>query len=310
VILTVLLIAALAAWVWSSDFMQSQTAGDYTDLTDYGDEYRADEELKAAQEEYGKLTDGAKILSRAPLAEEKFIALTFDGMADRGVMDGIAKQLDLFHMTGAFFFEGSNAAQDPKTADNIARDYIVGNYSYVGISHGEKLAPQKLLEELVKTQKVLQVTTGKNSGFFKLANTRYTPEVLKAAKASGLAYAAGQQTLLRPGEIRDVQTARDFVAKLQSGTIVSFRLGIPTDIRFEEGKTDDRPAIDKRPNLELKKWDERKQTTRVSPVETVTLLCEALKEAGFKTVPLTVFVPTAVNSLATEHPPDAGTAEE
>ena len=302
--LALLALAVLAAFIWQLDFFHTQTAGRYKDLTDYGAAYNATEELKAAREEYAKLQDGTKILSRAPETGEKVIALTFDGMADRGVLHGIAKVLDQHKMTAAFFMEGSNVAQEPKVADDIAKQYAIGNYSYVGLTHGERMQPDKLLQELVRTQKVLKVATGSAPSYFKLANTRYTPEVLKVAKASGLSYAVGQQTLLHPGEIQDEATADAFVARLQPGTIVSFRLGIPTDIRWEEGKTDDRPAIDKKPNLKLKKWDNRKQTKRVTPVEETKLLCDALQRAGYQTIHLMMFQPTAVTQLSTQPAPD------
>jgi peptidoglycan/xylan/chitin deacetylase (PgdA/CDA1 family) len=196
-----------------------------------------------------------------------------------------------YQLTGTFFLEGQNAAQDAKLVAVMDKDGVTfGNYSYLGISQGDRLSKEQLLTEFCKTQKVLKITAGKQVAVFKLDRTNYTPDLLKCAKASGLDFAVRSSVVVPVKNITDEASAAQFVATLKPGSIISVQLGIPTGIVFEQGKTDDRPAVDKKPNLALKEMPAEVDNV----VEVVNWVCAALVKDGYTVVPVTAFKDTAV----------------
>ena len=301
-----LLVCVLAGGFWYYRHSQTSTqqTGMYANLTDFTTEYQAKDELAAATKAYEEAVP-ARIIVGKPGDTAKEIALTFDGMADRGVMEGVVTALQKYKLTGTFFLEGQNAAQDAKLVAAIDKaGFPMENYSFVGISQGERLSKEQLLTELCRTQKVLQVTAGKPATLLKLNRTRYVPDLLKGAKACGLDFAVQSTVFVPVPSITTAAEAEQFVATLKPGSIVSVQLGIPTDIVFEKGKTDDRPAVDKQPSLNLK------ETPAAAPavVDVVNWICAALVKDGYSVVPVTAFKDTAVNGTAVPSPKKAALA--
>lgn len=287
-----LLVCVLAGGFWYYQHSQTgtQQTGAYANLTDFTTEYQAKDEVAAANKAYAEAVP-AKVIVGKPGDKSKEIALTFDGMADRGVMEGVVTALQKYKLTGTFFLEGQNAAQDAKLVAAIDKaGFPMENYSFIGISQGERLSQEQLLTELCRTQKVLRVTAGKPATLLKLDRTRYVPDLLKGAKACGLDYAVQSTVYVPVPSITTAAEAEQFVATLKPGSIVSVQLGVPAGIVFEKGKTDDRPAVDKQPNLKIK------ETPAAVPavVDVVNWVCAALVKDGYAVVPVTAFKDTAV----------------
>lgn len=149
-----------------------------------------------------------------------------------------------------FFVEGSNAARESTVIQKLVQDdQELGNYSFVGIDKAERLPADRLLEQFVKTQKVLQVTAGKPATLFKLPDTRYLPDLLRAAKASGLECAVQSTVTVRPAELAQEGAFEKVLAQLQPGSILSLRLDHPVPLVIKTKKEADVPAIDKQPTI-------------------------------------------------------------
>lgn len=292
----VVLICAIAGGLWYfHDLSKPQeSAGEYANLADYSSAYQAQDEIKAAQNAYNNAAPAKVIIGRKN-DRKKEIALTFDGMADRGVMEGLVRVLQKYHLTGTFFLEGQNAAKDDKLVAVIDKaGFTLGNYSYIGISRGERLSKDQQLQEFCRTQKVLKVTSGKAPELFKFDKTVYTTDLLRAAKSSGLNYAVRSTAFVPVQDLTTEAAVEKFVASLKPGSILSVQLGIPADIKYETGKTDERPAVDKKPNAALK------VTPASAPavVDVVNWLCAALVKDGYTVVPVLDFQKDAVNGTA------------
>lgn len=248
-------------------------------VRDLSDSYQAKEEISIA---LSKLQQGeeAAIIGRNDGTGNK-VALTFDGMADSGTTEGILTQLKKYSAKGTFFLEGMNAAENPKVVNEIVHNgQKIGNYGYVGIAHLEKVSNEKMVTELVKTQKVLTVLTDVAPNIGKAPQTVYTQDVLRCEKASGLAYVVQTSLQVPLNEINSQDAADSFVQKVRAGEILSFALGIPADIHQEKGKSDDRPAMDKQPGLK----ELANSSEKIDLPKSIGYVLTALQKTGFETV--------------------------
>lgn len=245
-----LLVLGLFYFYVIADMFHPKQIATYENFTEIGEEYKADQELQQAREKYEASREQAKILQGPVQPGRKVIALTFDGMESRGNMEAILKLLQQHGWHATFFVEGSNAARESTVIQKLVQDnQELGNYSFVGIDKAEQLPADRLLEQFVKTQKVLQVAGGKSATLFKLPDTRYLPAVLRAAKASGLDYAVQSTVTLRPKDLVQEGAFEKVLARLQPGAILSLRLDHPVPLVKKAKKQEDVPAIDKQPTI-------------------------------------------------------------
>jgi hypothetical protein len=101
----VCLVCVLAAggwWFYHTTAQTNMPASRYANLTDFKNEYQAKEEIEAATKAYDTATP-AKVIVGKPGDTTKEIAVTFDGMADRGVMEGILTALQKVSTDGYLF---------------------------------------------------------------------------------------------------------------------------------------------------------------------------------------------------------------
>lgn len=245
VIFSVLVVLGLFYFYVIADIFHPKQIATYENFTEIGEEYNADQELQQARAKYADSQAQAQILQGRPQPGKKVIALTFDGMDSRGNMEAILKALQKRGWHATFFVEGSNAARESTVIQKLVQDdQELGNYSFVGIDKAERL-----LEQFVKTQKVLQVTAGKPATLFKLPDTRYLPDLLRAAKASGLDCAVQSTVTVRPAELAQEGAFEKVLAQLQPGSILSLRLDHPVPLVKKTKKEADVPAIDKQPTI-------------------------------------------------------------
>ena len=155
----------------------------------------------------------------------------------------------------------------------------------MGVSKAERLEPEVLLEQFCRTQKILKLVTGHEPKLFKLYDTRYTDDLLRAAKASGLDNAVQSDLDIYVRKLDNDAAMTDIVAKIQPGMIVSLQLGRPAPIKYSQKKGPDTPAVDKQPSIQEKNTVQIKEVTTV---EIVKNLCRLLKEKGFTVVTVNV----------------------
>lgn len=271
---------AAAVYLFYSGFFIEKTAGDYNRLRDLTVAYNADKEIVDANQKLQSAPANAKLIA-AVQTGGRSCALTLDGMADAATTDKLLDVLAKYNAKSTFFVEGINAAAEPKTAVAIIRGgQRIGNYTFVGIAHAEKISQKKLIKEICMTQKVLKVTTDFYPTLFKANSTNYTDMVLKSVNACGLSAAVRSAVVAAPDEVKNQAAADAIIKRLRPGQILSLQLGIPADIKPEKGKTDDRPAIDKQPGLESLP----KSVPHVSPAEALERLLIALRQQQYTIV--------------------------
>lgn len=271
--------AALGGVMFYRQTLSVSTGAEYNQLRDLSNNYQATEEILAAKQLLQTKPGQAQLLTKGP-GGTKSCALTFDGLGDSATMDGILDVLTKYSAKGTFFVEGSSAAAAPKTVTAIVQaGQKVGDYTYVGLAHLEKVPAEKVIAELCRTQKVLQITTDFKPACMKANGTVYTPQLLTLVKACGINYAVQSDKYVVADKINSPEDAHAFVKSLKPGQIISFRLTIPADLQPEKGKTNERPAIDKQPGLE--QLPEVQKNRPVS--EALDLLLQAMQESGYGT---------------------------
>lgn len=272
----------LAGVFFFKDFFIKQTAGDYRNITDLESAYNADAEIAQAMERLKNSSEKAAVITRGK-GGQRSIALTFDGLADRAVVQQILDLLKKYNVQATFFVDGLQTAEDPQTVVNIAKEgHKIENYTLQGMAKMDKLPVERLVKDFSRAQKIIKVTTDRGPNLLKCNDTKYTAQLLQAAKACGFQSVVQSDAMLNVKQIKAAQTADGFVAGLKPGSIVSVKLKPNVDlITNEAGKTDLRPAIDKQPGL---KELPPAELSEKDVVEAVEKLLMALKKANYATV--------------------------
>src|SRR5699024_1095964 len=93
----------------------------------------------------------------------------------------ILKKLKKHKIKATFFLDGSWTKKNPRLAKMIAQEgHEIGNHAY---SHPDlkKLSNEKIHEELMKTNEVIEATVGKTPKWFAPPSGSYHQEVVKIA---------------------------------------------------------------------------------------------------------------------------------
>lgn len=277
----VVLICSMLYYFW----YLGGTAESYADITDLSSEYNVDAEVAAAQQQLdeGNVT-AATVYTKD--AGKSGLALTFDGLPDPTTTAQLVDLLKKYDVQATFFVEGSNCAVDTDSVLLLLDQHVtIGNYTYTGLTKLEKQPQDSVLEQLIKTQKVLEVLTGQRPTLFKAPNTSYVPDVLKTAAAAGLQSAVKTDVYVQKDSIKTDEDAAAFVQSVPQGSIVSLVVGTPTNaVVYTPGKTDERPAKDKQPNLKIREDTGAKHESIVDVTERIL---KAMKAKNVKSLDIT-----------------------
>ena len=136
----------------------------------------------------------------------------------------------------------------------------------------------------MRTQKALDVLTGTEPELFKAPDTSFVVPLLQVAAAANLKSAVKTDVFVNKDAVKNDVDAVNFINSVPQGSIISLRIGTPTNIiTYQEGKIDDKPAVDKQPNLALK--EEKKDTAvHQNIVDVVERLFKAIQQRGIQTV--------------------------
>ena len=285
-IFVIVFVLGLVYFYALSDMFHPKQIASYENFTEMSEDFDATKEIAEAAKKYKELKTQAGIIKGNDKAMARIVALTFDGMESRGNMEAILKIMTDQGWHATFFAEGVNAARNETVVRKMKQEeQLIGNYSFVGVSKAERLEPEVLLEQFCRTQKILKLVTGHEPKLFKLYDTRYTDDLLRAAKASGLDNAVQSDLDIYVRKLDNDAAMTDFVAKIQPGMIVSLQLGRPAPIKYSQKKGPDTPAVDKQPSIQEKNTVQVKEVTTV---EIVKNFCRLLKEKGFTVVTVNV----------------------
>lgn len=292
--LIVLLLICWVAWMFFfKSYFTQQTGPDYRNVTDLKLDYSAEKEIAEAFDRLKKNPELATII-KGKNTNQREIALTFDGLSDRIIMQKILDLLDKQNMKATFFVDGMQTAEDPQTVVNIRKTgNKIENYTMMGMIKMETLPVERLVKDFCQAQKIIKVTADKDSNLLKCNETQYTDTVLKAARACGVKSVVKSEVFAGNKNLYSEQAAAAFVRQLRSGSIVSVKLKPNMDpILPEEGKIDLKPAWDKQPGVKPLAKLEANDNEIIKMVER---LLNALTQAKVKVVDVETFPATPQN---------------
>ncbi len=96
------------------NFFTTQTGGEYRNITDLSDAYNADAEVATASACMKNRPEAATIII-GDASRQRQIALTFDGLTDRTIVQKILDLLEKHKVKATFFVDESNR-RDPQTS--------------------------------------------------------------------------------------------------------------------------------------------------------------------------------------------------
>lgn len=282
VVLICLLIAGIAAFFLVNHKTVAKESIPYANITDLESAYAADEDITQAQNNLKTNVEMATVIKGDPKIGHR-IAITFDGMAEPATMDRILDLLKKYNVNATFFVEGINAADNKELINTIEKNgQKVENYTFTGILHAEKMPQEELIVDLCRTQKVIAVLTDTTPSLLKGSKMVYTEQLLKTAGACGLKSVVKTDVFLPHNHLHTDMEATAFVNTLKNGDILSVELGTAVEIKKNEaGKTDDTPAINKKPGVKALEDSNVESDDVVLELERVL---QALQKAKYDTV--------------------------
>ncbi|BCJ94501.1 hypothetical protein acsn021_20700 [Anaerocolumna cellulosilytica] len=187
---------------------------------------------------------------------EKVAALTFDGMLTQETGEKLISLLNKYDVKAVFFLPGIPAAEDSDMVRLLSESgQTIGNYTLSARKYLEELTKEELVEDFVKTNRILLDITGGAPEVLKANVTEYTDDFLYAAYASGLKQVVKSDYYLNYQSFSNKKTALEFLKGIKRGAVISFK----TDSSLDESEYDnskkseeEKPAIDKEPTIETK----------------------------------------------------------
>lgn len=243
--------------------------------------YDASKEIEVAKE---RVKDGkrAEVLSKVNSNENK-IALNFEGLAEKSIMDDILKILKQEKIKGTFFITGIEAGEDIDTLSKIKSEgHSIGSLSLSGKTHMEELDKTDLISDFCRSNKIINVVTKQSPVLLKCNSTIYTPSVLEAAYASENTKVVEATNYINYQSFKSYEETYNYIKNLSKGSILSIKVkGVLDEFEYNINKNEENPAIDKKPDLNENKGD---IDENIDIIQIVKWLVKAIKDNEIDTI--------------------------
>ena len=271
-----ILIVASALIVFRDHVIGTKNA--QAELADLSSLYEATEEIAAAKEQFQKGIEPAEIVTKD---EKPHVAIVIDGLPERTTTARLLDVLKKHGTSAVFFVEGQNAANQPETIELIREaGQEIGNYTFVGVAAVQELPQERMLAEICRTQRVVEVLAATKPKLFRAPRTVYDEELLRALRASGVECAVKESAHYAPGWLKDEVGAAAYAATVPTGSIIAIDVSVPVEASAQDVVVEDaRPAVDKQPTVEDKPVEESKPVP-VDAAAELDWLLTALESTG------------------------------
>ena len=274
--MTVILLVAGALVFFRDHVIGTKNA--QVEVTDLSSLYEAQEEIAAAKRRLQEGTEPAEVVTKDAGSH---VAIVIDGLPDRTMTARLLDVLKKHGTSAVFFVEGQNAANQPETIQLIREaGQEIGNYTFVGVAAAQSLPQDRLLSEVCRTQRVVEVLAAVPPKLFRAPRTVYDEELLRVLHAAGISYAVKESAHYAPGWLKDEAGAIAYAATVPPGSIIAIDVAVPVEAPAQDAAVEDaRPAVDKQPTLEDKPAEERKAPP-VDAADELDWLLTALESMG------------------------------
>ena len=281
IIIAILIILGLSIFFHGLRQYLIQSAHDYEDPVDLTTLYTADNEIDTAKNRLIEIRNNKENPSEVIIGNDnpQQIAIIFEGLPDRITTSEIVDILKKHNVPATFFVEGQDAGDFPETI-KLLDGYDIGNTTYVGLTHLEKLSEEEQLKQIVRAQKILNTCFTAPVNYFHGITTKYSQQLLEVTKSANIPYAVKENYRYQFHLMKNDNHNID-VSQLHG--IISFPIGKVVDtITYKPGDINERPEMDKKPTLKL----EEKKSNRLTTAEELDVFLTACKNAHKQIVPL------------------------
>ena len=286
IIIAILIILGLSVFFYGLRQYLIQSAHDYEDPVDLTTLYTADDEINTAKNRLIEIRNNKENPSEVIVGNDNHqqISIIFEGLPDRVTTSEIVDILKKHNVPATFFVEGQDAGDFPETI-KLLDGYDIGNTTYIGLAHLEKLSEEEQLKQIVRAQKILNTCFTAPVNYFHGVTTKYSQQLLEVTKSANIPYAVKENYRYQFHLIKDgtfnVNNYNLDVSQLHG--IVSFPIGKIVDtITYKPGDINERPEMDKKPTLKL----EEKKSNRLTTTEELDVFLTACEKANKKIVPI------------------------
>lgn len=234
-----------AYYVWRTLPQEAHPAADITDLSAVMDDMG--NEVAAAKARLNEAKP-ARVIVRDET--RRAMALVVEGLPERTDTMRLLDVLERHKAKAVFFVEGDSAAFQPETIRAITEaGQEIGNYTYVGMRKFQELPSEAMLGQLLRTQKTVDTLIGRRPALFYAPQLRLTPLVLRAVTAAEAGEVVWPNVFMERHTLHTDDEADAWAATVPQGSIIAIPGGQAVDVLTPQmEKTNERPAIDKKPN--------------------------------------------------------------
>lgn len=255
-----------------------------------GADYSAAEKIEEALKKLSDYPQKAQVITDINTVEKE-VALCFEGTTDGLIIQQIVEYLDKYDMQATFFMSAVDAGEDEEAVDMILKaGHEMESYTLYGTTHMEDYTQEQLVEDFCRAQAVYEDKIGIVPSILKCNATDYTEEIMEAADACGYDSVLYPEHYLNYASFSNEDMAKNYVKSVGKGSIITIKLsGYLDELEYEETRTDEEPAKDKQPGLELHEPEEEELSEDERLLQVVEWLLDALHEAEYETVPVSSF---------------------
>lgn len=275
--LIVLAVVLVAGTIWYINSSHNYKAVNNTEAF----EIQVKPVIAEAEKNLQKTPQEALVITN-DISGRQHVAIVFDGLPERKVLQQILESLKKHNAKAVFFVEGQNALEQPEMVELILNaGHKLGNYTFMGITEFEKLPAEKMLADICRAQQAISKAAATKPELFRAGRTVYTPQLLNSLNAAGVMYAVKSNANLTHGLLHNQSEADNMAKGIMPGSIIAVQLGVNVEQKVQSlGKSDERPAIDKKPTVELAGNVIAKQDN-ISMAQQVEWLLSSLEDKGF-----------------------------
>lgn len=294
-------LGASAFYVWSCREAGKEIAVQVPETVEETD-YSAAEEIAAARQKLEEDPKMPMVVTDINTVDKK-VALCFEGSTDSLVLEQILEYLDAYDMKATFFISAVDAGEDQEIIDKIIKaGHDIESYTLYGTSHMEKMSTDELITDFCRAQVVYDDKISKQPKLLKCNATEYTDEVMMSADACGYASIVYPSQYLNYQSFSTKEVAQNYVARLDRGSVISIKLnGYLDELEYEEKETEEDPAKDKQPGLELYELEEEELTETERLLQVVEWLLQALDENEYEVAKLQEFPAQDMGDLVLQY---------
>ncbi|QHW35095.1 polysaccharide deacetylase family protein [Paenibacillus rhizovicinus] len=150
------------------------------------------------------------------------LALTFNGMADKGTMERLLDQLDTYGIKATFFLPGMRVAEEPDIAKEIlARGHEIENNTLNRLDMS-KMSYEQVNKEIDLSNDVIRKKTGVSPNYVRTVSGGYTDDVRLAAAQLDMQAVVGDSLFLYNWQNETELEKRNYIRKyINRGGIIA-----------------------------------------------------------------------------------------